>query len=79
MGRDDFVLVKQGKAALRLQNPLDDEHHIWAARIIFIKCQSHRILQRPRQQSFAELSDLFTVFEDNRVFTDQINTADMAV
>ena len=79
MRRDDFVLVKQGETALRLKNALNHEHHIGTARVIFIKCQSDGVLQRPWQQPFAKLCDLLAVFENNRVFTDKVDTADMAI
>jgi hypothetical protein len=36
-------------------------------------------LQRPRQNAFAEFGDLLTVLDDDGVFADQIDPADVAV
>ena len=61
IGADHAVLVEQGQLALGLQHALDDEHHVGAAGVIFVEHQSHRMLQRPRQQAFAELGHLLAV------------------
>ena len=37
------------------------------------------MLDRPGKNALAKFGDLFTVFENNRVLTDQINTTDMAI
>ena len=79
MGRNYAVLVEQGEAALRFENTLNHKHNVGTARIIFIKDQSDRILQRPRQKSFAELRNLLAVFQNNRVFPDKVDTRDMRV
>ena len=77
--RDDLVLIKQGQFAVFFQNALDHEHNVGAARVVFIKHDGSRVAQRPRQNAFVEFSNLFAVFQFDRVFTDQINPADMAI
>ena len=76
---DHTILVEQGQTALHLQDALNDEHHIWAARVIFIENQRNRTLQGPGQHAFAEFGDLTTVFQDDGVLAYEIDAADMAV
>ena len=76
---NDFVLVQKRQLTGDFQHALNDEHHIRATGIIFVKHHGYRILQRPWQNAFLKLGHLLAVFQHNRVFTDQINTADMAV
>ena len=79
MGGNYAVLIEQGEAALCFEHALNHEHHIRTARIIFIKDKGNRMLQRPREQPFTELSNLLAIFQDNRVFPDEVDTADMAI
>ena len=79
VGADDAVLVEQGQLAFRFQYPLDHEHHIGATGVIFVEDQRGWRLQRPGQQTFAELGDLLAVFQDNSIATDQVDAADMRV
>ena len=41
------VLVEQGQLAVGFQHPLDHEHHVGAAGIVFVEHQRHRMLERP--------------------------------
>ena len=79
MRRDNLVLVHQGQFAVMFQHPLDHEHNIGTARIIFVKHNRNRVAQRPWQNAFVKFRDLLAVLQFDRVFTDQINSADMAV
>ena len=79
MRPNDAVLVEQGQLALDLEHPLDHEHHIRAAGVVFVKAQPDRVLQRPRQQTLAELGHLLVVAQHDRVLADEIDAADMAV
>jgi len=74
-----FVLVEQGQLAGHFEDALDNEHHVRAPGVILVEHQGHRVLQRPRKNAFAEFSYLLAVLEDDGVFTDQVDTADMAV
>src|SRR3546814_1510579 len=56
-----------------------NEHHIGTARIIFVKDQRDRILKRPGKKAFLELRYLLSVFQDDGVPADQIDTADMRI
>ncbi len=76
---DDPVLVQQGQTPLRLQHALDDEHHVGAARVVFVEHQGDRALQRPRQDAFAEFGDLLAVLQDDGVLADQVDPADVGV
>ena len=64
---DHPVGVEQGQLAIHLQYPLDDEHHIGAPGIIFVKYDGDRILQRPWQDAFTEFGDLLAITQNNRV------------
>ena len=79
VGADHPVLVEQGQLALGLEHALDDEHHVGAAGVIFVEHQRDRVLQRPRQQAFAELGDLLAVAQHDRVAADQVDAADVRV
>ena len=76
---DHLVLIKQGQSTLDFEYPLNNKHHIRAARIVFIKHQSAGTLQRPRQNTFLKLGDLFAVLQHNRIFANQVNSRDVAV
>ena len=58
---DDFVLIHQGQLAVMLQHTLDHEHHICAARVVFVKHDRNRVAQCPGQDAFVEFGDLFAV------------------
>ena len=79
MRRDNFVLIHQGQLAIMFKHPLDHKHHVGAAGVIFIKHNGHRIAQRPRQDTFVKLGHLQAVFKLDRILTDQIDAADVAV
>ena len=79
IGPDHAILVEQGQLALGLQHALDDEHHVGPPGVIFVEHQRHRMLQRPRQQAFAEFGHLLAVLEHDRVAPDQVDAADMRV
>jgi hypothetical protein len=76
---DDAVLVEQGQLALGLEHALDHEHHIGAARVVFVEDQRGRRLQRPGQQAFAEFGDLEAIAQHDGVAADQVDTADVRV
>src|SRR5271167_2344806 len=76
---NDAALIEQGQAARNLQHPLDDEHHVGAARVILIEAQRDIVLDRPRQHSVAKLRNLLALLEHDRVLADEINAGDMAV
>ena len=79
VGGDHFVLVQECQLAVGFQNPLDHEHHVGAAGVIFIKHDRRRIAQCPGQDAFVKFGDLHAVAQFDGVFADQINPADMAV
>ncbi len=79
IGADHPILVEQGQLAFGLEHPLDDEHHIGTPGIIFVEYQSHRMLQRPWQQAFAEFGDLLTVLQHDRVTPHQVDSANVRV
>ena len=76
---DHLIAVKQGQLAIHFKHALDHKHHIRTTRVIFIKNKCHRVLERPWQNPFAEFGHLLAIAQHNRIFTDQIDTADMAV
>ena len=76
---DDLVLVEQGQLAVMLQHALDDEHHIRAARVVFVKHDGHVVAQGPGQDAFVEFGDLLAVAQLDRILADQVDPADMAV
>src|SRR3546814_1250852 len=47
--------------------------------IIFVKDQRDRMLKRPGKKAFLELRYLLSVFQDDGVPADQIDTADMRI
>ena len=49
------------------------------AGVIFVEHQSHRMLQRPRQQAFAEFGHLLAVAQDDGVAADEVDAADVRV
>ncbi|MEQ8502398.1 MAG: hypothetical protein RIB84_23550 [Sneathiellaceae bacterium] len=73
------VLVEQGQLALDLQHALDHEHHVRAAGIVLVEHDGGRRLQRPGEDSFAELGHLLAFAQHDRVLADQVDAADMAV
>ena len=77
--RDDLVLIKQGQLAVMFQNALDHEHHIGAARVIFVENDGDRVAQRPWQNAFVEFGHLLAVAQFDRVLTDQVDPRNMAV
>ena len=79
MRNDHPVLIQKRHFAFDFQDTLDDEHHIGPPGVIFVEANGHRILQRPRQNALAELGHLHAVTDDDGVFADQIDAADMAV
>src|SRR5215831_11518457 len=79
MRLDHFALVEQRKPSRCFQNALNDEHNVRAAGIVFVETERDIVLQRPRQNAFAKFGDLLTVFDDDGVFADQIDPADVAV
>src|SRR5215470_8316538 len=74
-----LALVEQREPSRRFQNPLDDEHDVRTSGIIFVEAKRDIVLQRPRQDALAEFGDLLTVLDDDGVFPDQIDPADVAV
>ena len=74
-----LVTVQQGQLAINFQHPLNHEHHIGTASIIFVKYKRHWILQCPGQNTLAKFGNLLAITKHNRIFTDEINAADMAV
>src|SRR5262245_66022748 len=79
MRLDHFAFVEPRKPAVCLQNALNDGHNVRAAGIVFVETERDIVLQRPRQNAFAKFGDLLTVFDDDGVFADQIDPADVAV
>ncbi len=79
MRLDHFVLVQKRQLAVHFQHPLDDEHHIRTACVIFVKHDGRRVAQGPRQDAFLKLGDLHAVFQLDRVLADQVNPGDVAV
>jgi len=78
VGCDNLVLVHQRQFAVGFKNALDDEHHIGAACVVFVKDNRDRVAQRPWQNAFVEFGDLHAIAQLDRVFPDQIDPADVA-
>src|SRR6516165_5407162 len=79
MRSDDTVLIEQGELAFDLENPLDNEHDVRPAGVVFIEAQADRVLQSPGQKAFAEFGNLLVVAQHDRVLADKIDTTDVAV
>ena len=79
MRTNDPILIQQGQLSLHLQHSLDHEHHIRTTRIIFVEGKTHRMLDCPWQNAFAEFRDLFSVLQHDRVLADEVDTADMRI
>ena len=73
------ILIEQRQLAARLQDALDDEHHIRTPGIIFIKRDGDRALQRPWQDAFAKLGDLRAIFQHDGILADHIDPRHVAV
>ncbi|MCY1300033.1 hypothetical protein D9M70_495910 [compost metagenome] len=76
---DDAALVEQRQAAGGFENPLDHEHDVRTAGIVFVEDECDIVLVGPGQDAVLELGDLQAVLDDDRVLADEIDTADMAV
>jgi len=74
-----LVLQRLLELALRLQHPLDHEHHVGPAGVILVETKRGVGLQRVRQDALAELGDLHAVADDDGVLADQVDAAHMAV
>ena len=74
-----FWSSEQGQLAVDLEHALDHEHHVGAAGVVFVEHQGRRVLQRPRQDAFAEFGDLLAVAQHDRILADQVDTRDVAV
>ena len=79
MRLDDLVLVEQRQPAGRFQDPLDHEHDVGAAGVVFVEAERDVVLQRPRQNAVAEFGDLHAFADHDGVLADQIDAADVAV
>ena len=79
MRADDLVLIEQRQLAFDFEHALDHEHHVRPSRVVFVEHERRRVLQRPRQHPFFELGDLLAVLDDDRIFADEIDPADVAV
>src|SRR5208283_887236 len=79
MWPDDPALVEEGETPRHFENTLNNEHHVRAARIIFIETESDIVLQRPGQDAIPELGDLQTVLDDDRVLADEIDAGNVTV
>src|SRR5215471_14008129 len=79
MRPNDSVLIEQGQLALDLEDALDDEHYVRPARVVLVEADRYRVLQRPRQDAFAEFGDLLVVAQHDRVLADEVDAADVAV
>ena len=79
MRGDHLVLVKQGQLAVHFQNPLNDEHHIGAPRVVFVEDNCYGIAQRPGQDALMKLGHLHAIAQLDRVLADQVDPADVAV
>jgi len=62
-----------------LQHPLDHEHHIGAAGVVFVEDDGDGVAQRPGQDALVELGHLLAVAQLDRVLADQVDPADVAV
>ena len=76
---DHLIAVEQGELAINFKNALDYKHHIRAPCIIFVKDQCHRILQSPWQNALAKFCHLLAITQYNRILTNQIDTAYVAI
>ena len=79
MWLDHLALVEQCQLARYFEDTLNDEHHVRAASVVFIEHQGNVVLQCSRQNAITELSNLLAVFQDDCIFTDQIDSADVTV
>ena len=62
-----------------LEHALDHEHDIRPAGVVFVEHQRNRVLQRPREQAFAELGHLQSVAQHDRIAPDEVDAADVRV
>ena len=61
------------------QHPLDHEHDVCTPGVVFVEYNRNRVAQSPRQNAFVEFCYLLAVTQFDRVLTDKVNSADMAV
>src|SRR5215831_1293991 len=76
---DHLALVQQRQPPGCFQHALNNKHHIRPSGIIFVETERDIVLQSPGQNAFAEFSDLLTFLDDDGVFADQVDTADVTV
>ena len=74
MRPDHPALIEKGEPARHFENPLNDEHHIGAAGIIFVEAQRNIVLQRPWQNAVAKLGHLQSILDDYRILADEIDS-----
>ena len=79
MRTDDAPLVEERQAAGNFEHALDHEHHVRAARVVFVEAQSNVVLQRPGQHAVAELRHLLAVLQHDRVLADEVDARHVAV
>ena len=70
MRPDHPTLVEQSQPAGGFQHPLNDEHHVGTAGIVFVETQSHVVLVGPWQDAVAEFGHLQAVTNDDGVLAD---------
>src|SRR6056300_1046315 len=79
VGRNHPVLIEKRELALHLEDPLDHEHDVRAARIIFVEHQGHGALQGPRQKPFPKLRNLLAILQHDGVLADKVDPADVGI
>ena len=62
-----------------LQHPLDHEHHVRTAGVVFVEHQGDMGAAGPGQNPFTEFGDLLAVLQHDGVLADQVDAADVAV
>jgi hypothetical protein len=69
---DHAVLIEQGELALNFQHPLDHEHHVGTAGIVFVEGQAQPDAGSPKaRMPFAKFGDLLPLLQNDCVFADR--------
>ena len=76
---EDLILVKEREGSVCFEDALYDEHDVSPCGIVFVEAECDGISERPGEDSFEESGDLFSLFEDDSVPSDEVESADVAV
>lgn len=79
VGVDDTILVEEGELTFYFEDSLDDEHDVGTACVIFVKDEGTRALEDPWEDTFLVFGHLYAFTNDDSVFTDEVNTTNVAI